>query len=136
MDVNMILDELNHEAAQLLDNDRIHDEVILLKTVKGNLYHQMIRCTGMVRRPELAEEAVSVEAEVQEILSLLQDKEDTRVQYILAVVNSQVVDARSGAEIPPFCIRQGLLDLDPGNVDTVILTDGIHNRSIADSMPM
>ena len=137
--MSAIFDELYGEAARLLEHNNSDDEIIIVKTAAGNVYHQLIHCIGAVRRVGFPKETASLEYDAKAFLSMLREKNDTRVQYIFSVVNGNVLqllsDSLHSVEIPPFCIREGLLKLDPRNADTIILTDGVHYRRIDDTMP-
>ena len=139
MDLRKVLDDLRGEAVRLLEHNRTHDEIIILKTAAGNVYYQLIRCAGVVRQDGLPREAASYEEEIGEFLAMLIDKEDTCVKYILAVANGKVAkllsESQYSVEMPPYCIRRGLAELNPQNADAIILTDAMHNMTIADSMP-
>ena len=139
METRAVLRDLMAETERLLENNLADDALILLKTAAGNIYHQTIHCVGVVRRDGFPVETASYETEVSDLLSVLRAKNDTHVQCILAVSNGHVVQLpdhhKYSVELPPYCIRKGLIDLDQRNADAIILTDGVRNMTIGDSMP-
>ena len=138
MDARTVFHELVSEAVCLLEHNRTDDEILVIKTATGNVYHQVLHCIGAVRCVGFPVEPSSYEAEVRKFLSILHEKNDTHVQYIVAVVNDHVVQSLDRApysvELPPYCIRKGLMELNQRNADAIILTDGIRDMKIVDSM--
>ncbi len=134
-----MFNELFGEAVSLLEGNMTDDAVVLIKTAAGNIYHQTLRSVGMVRCDGLPQEPSDYEANVNTFLDMLREKNDIRVQYILTVINGNVVrltcNDRLSVELPPYCIRRGLLDLDPNNSEVVILLNNSHSMKLSESMP-
>ena len=121
--------ELMVEADKILENDTVHEAVVLVKTEKGNIYHMFQRD---LNRYDPHEDIA--------FMDMLVEKNDAQVRYIAALLNPNVVDTNFEYSLlpPGWCLRCGLLDLAPGNEEAQVYLCGgsfCNSRTLADIQP-
>lgn len=127
--------ELLSEADRLLENDTVHEQIALVKTAKGNIYHTFQSAmTGYDPMKDI------------EFMDMLLEKDDAQVKYLVVLWNSKAEtvhllhrDIPYALEVPGWCLRSGLMDLAPGNEDTllILLGEGGYNvRTLKNIQPL
>ena len=121
--------ELMVEADKILENDTVHEAVVLVKTAKGNIYHMFQRD---LNRYDPHEDIA--------FMDMLVEKNDAQVRYIAALLNPNVCETSFEYSLQPpgWCLRRGLLDLAPGNEEAQVYLCGgsfYNSRSLADIQP-
>lgn len=121
--------ELLDEADKLLEQDTVHEELVLVKTAKGNIYHMF---QSDLNQYDPREDIV--------FMDMLVEKDDAQVRYIAALLNPNVCETSFEYSLQPpgWCLRRGLLDLAPGNEDAQVYLCGgsfYNSRSLADIQP-
>ena len=120
------------EAEKLLQTDPTSEEVIVVKTAAGNVYH----CSNhAIMNGDTSEESV--------FLEMLKKAKDTTVCYLVCIWNRHTVDCLPSeyqpVDLPSFHFRQGLLALSPQNAHARILllgNDGYGYKILAATMPL
>ncbi len=108
--------DLFEEADRILENDTVHEEVVLVKTVNGNVHHMFQNLSAYEPMRDI------------EFMDRLVEKNDTQTKYLLVLVNPradtnllQDMGEQYYPEMPGWCLRRGLLELAPENKDTLLL---------------
>ena len=108
--------DLLEESDRILENDTVHEAVVLVKTAKGNVYHMFQNPTSYDPMRDIA------------FMDMLVEKDDAQVKYLVVLCNPRAVtnqlldtDAPYYPEMPGWCLRRGLLELAPENKDTRLL---------------
>lgn len=112
---------LLEEAERQVQANPEADQVIAVKTAKGNTYHF---ANHQVQAGSRADEDRFVE--------LLREKDDVTVQYLVAMWNT------CGIDLPSMHFRRRLLELSPQNAEAVIPLQGEGGylmRTIGSTMP-
>ena len=110
--------ELLDEADRLLENDTVNEQIVLVKTAKGNLYHT-------VQNPQTGYDPMKDIA----FMDMLLSRDDAQVRYIVVLWNPRVAelidpDIAYALDVPGWCLRRGLPELAGGNEDALILLRG------------
>lgn len=124
--------ELLEEADMLLENDTVNEQLVLVKTAKGNIYHTCNQITSGYD-----------EANDRAFMDMLREKEDTEVRFLVALWNPRAVpllqpDLPYAPDIPGWCLRKGLVELDSANEETLVLLLGegvYHARTLKSLQP-
>ncbi len=108
--------DLFTEADRILKHDTVHEELVLLKTVKGNIYHMFQNRSAYEPMKDIA------------FMDRLVEENDTHTNYLLVLINPkadtmllQDMGEQYYPEMPGWCLRRGLLELAPENKDTLLL---------------
>ena len=121
----LVFKELINEGTQLLENDTENEQVIVVKTAKGHIYHCINHSMG--RRSGFEYDVTDEES----FISMLRDKDDTEIQAIVALWNPRVTEKSTSAscsvDIPSWYLRQCLFNLHPENQNALILLVGDQN---------
>lgn len=132
----IVFKELINEATQLLKNDTENEQVIVVKTAKGHIYHCINRSMG--RRSGFEYDVTDEE----NFISMLRDQDDTELQAIAALWNPCVTETSTPAscsvDIPSWHLRQCLFNLHPENRNTLVLLVGDQGylaKRVGDLMP-
>ena len=115
-----IFHQLRKEAWKQLPLHPEAEQVNVVRTEKGNVYS--------VALPD----AINAQKELEGFFGMLREKDDRRVSYVVAMWST------GGAEIPSYAFRKGLLELDAGNGETLILlaqAPDLYYRTLQWSMP-
>lgn len=95
--------QLMEEARKQIPRHPQAEQVNVVRTEKGNVYS--------VALPD----AINAQKELEGFFGMLREKDDRRVSHVVAMWST------GGAEIPSFAFRKGLLELDAGNGETLLL---------------
>lgn len=98
-----IFHQLRKEAWKQLPLHPEAEQVNVVRTEKGNVYS--------VALPD----AINAQKELEGFFGMLREKDDRRVSHVVAMWST------GGAEIPSYAFRKGLLELDAGNGETLML---------------
>lgn len=108
--------DLFAEADRILEHDTVHEELVLLKTAKGNIYHMFQNRSTYEPMKDIA------------FMDRLVAENDTHTKYLLVLINPkadtillQDMGEQYYPEMPGWCLRRGLLELAPENKDTLLL---------------
>ena len=115
-----IFHQLRKEAWKQLPLHPEAEQVNVVRTEKGNVYS--------VALPD----AINAQKELEGFFGMLREKDDRRVSYVVAMWST------GGAEIPSYAFRKGLMELDAGNGETLILlaqAPDLYYRTLQWSMP-
>ena len=115
-----IFHQLRKEAWKQLPRHPEAEQVNVVRTEKGNVYS--------VALPD----AINAQKELEGFFGMLREKDDRRVSYVVAMWST------GGAEIPSYAFRKGLMELDAGNGETLILlaqAPDLYYRTLQWSMP-
>lgn len=126
--------ELLAEADRLLENDTVHEQIVLVKTAKGNIYHTFQDAmTGYDPMRDI------------EFMDMLAEKGDAQISYLVVLWNPKAKTVQLlhqnipyALEVPGWCLRSGLLDLAPGNEDALLILlgeGGYHVRTLKSIQP-
>lgn len=127
--------ELLHEADRILENDTVHEMIVLVKTAKGNIYHTF------------QDSATSYDP-MRDIkfMDMLMTKNDTQVKYLVVLWKPRAETVKlldTGhpyyPEMPGWCLRRGLLELAPENKDTLLLLSAgeiFNTRTLGSVQPL
>ena len=95
--------QLMEEARKQIPRHPRAEQVNVVRTEKGNVYS--------VALPD----AVNAQKELESFFEMLREKDDRRVSHVVAMWSFGC------AEIPSYAFRKGLLELDDGNGETLLL---------------
>lgn len=98
-----IFHQLMAEARKQLPLHPQAEQVNVVRTEKGNVYS--------VALPD----GVNAQKELESFFEMLRERDDCRISHVVAMWST------GGAEIPSFAFRKGLLELDAGNGESLIL---------------
>lgn len=115
-----IFHQLRKEAWKQLPLHPEAEQVNVVRTEKGNV------CS--VALPD----AINAQKELEGFFGMLREKDDRRVSYVVAMWST------GGAEIPSYAFRKGLLELDAGNGETLMLlaeAPDLYYKALHYSMP-
>ncbi len=112
-----IFNQLMEEARKQIPLHPEAEQVSVLRTEKNQVY-----CLALP-------DAVNAQKELESFFGMLREKNDCRVSHVVAMWNSGTV------EIPSFAFRKGLLLLDAGNRETLILLPSLLYKTLQWSMP-
>ncbi len=126
--------ELLEEADRILENDTVHEMLVLVKTTKGSIYHMFQdAATGYDPMKDI------------EFMDMLAEQDDAQVKYLVVLWNPKAEtvqllhpDIPYALEVPGWSLRRGLLELAPGNEDTLLILRGqnaYHVRALKDIQP-
>lgn len=125
--------ELLHEADRILENDTVHESVVLVKTAKGNVYHMFQKYSSYDPMREIA------------FMDMLAEKDDAQVKYLVVLHNPRAettllrdTEEPYYPDMPGWCLRRGLLELAPENEDTLLLLSAgeiFNTRTLASVQP-
>lgn len=108
--------DLFAEADRILENDTVHEEVVLVKTAKGNVYHMFQNLFDYEPMRDI------------KFMDMLAEKNDVQTNYLLVLRNPradtmllQDMGEQYYPEMPGWCLRRGLLELAPENKDALLL---------------
>ena len=108
------------EARKQLPRHPQAEQVSVLRTEKNQVY-----CLALP-------DAVNAQKELESFFEMLREKDDRRVSYVVAMWST------GGAEIPSYAFRKGLLELDAGNGETLMLlaeAPDLYYKALQWSMP-
>ena len=112
--------QLMEEARKQISLHPQAEQVNMVRTEKNQVY-----CLALP-------DAVNAQKELESFFEMLREKADCRVSHVVAMWST------GGAEIPSFAFRKGLLELDAGNGETLILlaqAPDLYYRTLQWSMP-
>ena len=112
--------QLRKEAWKQLPLHPEAEQVNVVRTEKGNVYS--------VALPD----AVNAQKELESFFEMLRERDDCRVSHVVAMWST------GGAEIPSYAFRKGLLELDAGNGETLMLlaeAPDLYYKALHYSMP-
>lgn len=115
-----IFHQLRKEAWKQLPLHPEAEQVNVVRTEKGNVYS--------VALPD----AINAQKELEGFFGMLRERDDRRVSYVVAMWST------GGAEIPSYAFRKGLLELDAGNGETLMLlaeAPDLYYKALHYSMP-
>ena len=115
-----IFHQLMEEARNQIPLHPEAEQVNVVLTEKGNVYS--------VALPD----AINAQKELEGFFGMLREKDDCRVSYVVAMWSF------GGAEIPSYAFRKGLLELDAGNRETLMLlaeAPDLYYKALHYSMP-
>lgn len=112
-----IFHQLMEEARKQIPLHPEAEQVNVVRTEKGNVYS--------VALPD----AINPQKELEGFFGMLRETNDCRVSHVVAMWNSGTV------EIPSFAFRKGLLLLDAGNRETLILLPSLLYKTLQWSVP-
>lgn len=95
--------QLMEEARKQISLHPEAEQVTVLRTKKNQVY-----CLALP-------DAVNAQKELEGFFGMLREKDDCRVSHVVAMWSTGAV------EIPTFAFRKGLLELDAGNGETLML---------------
>lgn len=98
-----IFHQLVEEARKQIPLHPEAEQETVLRTKKNQVY-----CLALP-------DAVNAQKELEGFFGMLREKDDCRVSHVVAMWST------GGAEIPSFAFRKGLLELDAGNGETLML---------------
>ncbi len=112
--------QLMEEARKQIPRHPRAEQVNVVRTEKGNVYS--------VALPD----AVNAQKELESFFEMLREKDDRRVSHVVAMWSFGC------AEIPSYAFRKGLLELDAGNGETLMLlaeAPDLYYKALHYSMP-
>ena len=112
--------QLMEEARKQIPLHPEAEQVTVLRTEKNQVY-----CLALV-------DVGNAQKELEGFFEMLRERDDCRVSHVVAMWST------GGAEIPSFAFRKGLLELDAGNGETLILlaqAPDLYYRTLQWSMP-
>lgn len=115
-----IFHQLMEEARKQIPLHPEAEQVSVLRTEKNQVY-----CLALP-------DAVNAQKELESFFGMLRETNDCRVSHVVAMWNSGTV------EIPSFAFRKGLLELDAGNRETLMLlaeAPDLYYKAVHYSMP-
>ncbi len=115
-----IFHQLMEEARKQIPLHPEAEQVSVLRTEKNQVY-----CLALP-------DAVNARKELEGFFGMLRETNDCRVSHVVAMWNSGTV------EIPSFAFRKGLLELDAGNRETLMLlaeAPDLYYKAVHYSMP-
>lgn len=95
--------QLMEEARKQIPLHPEAEQVSVLRTEKNQVY-----CLALV-------DVGNAQKELEGFFEMLRERDDCRVSHVVAMWST------GGAEIPSFAFRKGLLELDAGNGETLLL---------------
>lgn len=110
---------LLEEAKQWIKAEPTAQQVIAVKTAKGNAYHFANRCVGEARDEE-------------RFLQMLCEKDDKAVRYLVCMWRNGEID------VPSMYFRRRLIEICPQNTNALVLLQGMNAftvREIRQLMP-
>lgn len=124
--------ELLKKADRILETDTVNEQLVLIKTAKGNIYHTFQNAqTGYDPMLDI------------KFMDMLLEKNDAQVAYMIVLWNPKAETVKLldtahpySLEVPGWCLRRGLLELAPSNKDAQILLFGVggYNARTLDSI--
>lgn len=111
---------LLEQARELAKMESTAQQVILVKTAKGNVYH-------------MANQNAETPADEDRLLALLRETEDSTVQAVVCLWQEGGVP-----DVPSLRFRRLLLELDPRNGDALLPLQGentLEPRTLWETMP-
>ena len=112
--------QLMEEARKKIPRHPQAEQVSVLRTEKNQVY-----CLALP-------DAVNAQKELEGFFGMLREKDDRRVSHVVAMWST------GGAEIPSYAFRKGLLELDAGNGETLMLlaeAPDLYYKALHYSMP-
>ena len=112
--------QLMEEARKKIPRHPQAEQVSVVRTEKGNVYS--------VALPD----AINAQKELEGFFGMLRERDDCRVSHVVAMWST------GGAEIPSYAFRKGLLGLDAGNGETLMLlaeAPDLYYKALHYSMP-
>ena len=126
--------ELLREADRILANDAVNEQLVLIKTAKGNIYHTF----------QNAQTSYDPMRDIR-FMDMLVGEDDAQIACMVVLWNPKAETVKLldtarpySLEVPGWCLRRGLLELAPANKDAQMLligAGGYNTRTLGSIQP-